>query len=810
MADAPDSGSGGLRPVGVQIPPSAFCYLKEEKMLRIKNKILFFIFIFFLSFSLFGKSSYEYVNPFIGTGGFGHTFPGAVVPFGMVQVSPDTALKNVGKSYPWCAGYKYSDKTILGFSHTHFSGTGHSDLGDIMIMPTTGKLILEPGSENKPEEGYRSRFSHKKEFAEPGYYRVKLLDYDIDAELTVTKRVALHRYRFNSDKKAHIILDLIHSIYNYDGKVVWSYIRIVNNRLITGYRQTYGWAKNRKIFFAIEFSEPFSIYGYKRYDNENYYFRSKNKLIILNNKRESHEIYGKKIRAFFDFNLLDGKKILMVKVGISGVDMDGALKNLREEIPSWDFEKIRKKAKESWENLLNKIVVSDKKEREKEIFYTALYHLMIAPMLYEDVDGRYRGIDHKIHKAKQFTNYTTFSLWDTFRAAHPLFIILQRERVGDFINSMLAHYKQSPEQMLPIWPFHGNETWCMIGYHSAAVISEAYLKGIKKFNPDFALEAMIKTATNENYGGLKYYEHYGYIPVDKEIEAASKTLEYGYDDYAIALMAKKLGKNSVFKRFLKRSFFYKNIYDKKTGFMRAKLSNGKFREPFDPLKANYGGDYTEGNAWQYTWHVLQDPMGLIKLMGGRKRFSKKLDMLFKIKGDKEKYGSVEDMSGFIGQYVHGNEPSHHIAYLYNYAGMPYKTQEKIDLIMRTMFDNTPNGIPGNEDCGQMSAWYIFSALGFYPVSPVDGIYLIGKPLFGKVKINLSKGKTFTIIAKNLTKKNIYIKRAKLNGKDLKRSYITHQELMSGGVLEFIMDKKPNKKWASKKKYLPPSASTIFK
>ncbi len=777
-------------------------------MKNIKN-LGFFSLFFFLSFLLLGKTAYEYVNPFIGTGGFGHTFPGAVVPFGMVQVSPDTALKNVGKSYPWCAGYQYSDKTILGFSHTHFSGTGHSDLGDILIMPATGELKLEPGSEENPETGYRSRFSHKEEYAEPGYYKVNLSDYNIKAEVTATKRVAFHRYTFNSKKNPHIILDLIHSIYNYDGKTVWAYIRIVNNKLITGYRQTYGWAKNRRIFFAIEFSEPFTTYGYKRYDKENYYFRSKGKLIILNSRREAHEIYGKNIRAFFNFKLPEDKDILMVKVGISGVDMAGALNNLNTEIPGWNFEGIRQRAKKSWEKVLNKIVVDDKSEKNKEIFYTALYHLMIAPMLYQDVDGRYRGIDHKIHKAAGFTNYTTFSLWDTFRAAHPLFIILQEKRVSDFINSMLMHYKHSPEKMLPIWPFHGNETWCMIGYHSAAVIAEAYLKGIKGFDPDYALKAMVKTATNENYGGLRYYEKYGYIPVDKEIEAASKTLEYGYDDYAIALMAKSLGEKGIFNRFLKRSFFYKNIFDKKTGFMRAKMSNGKFREPFDPLRANYGGDYTEGNAWQYTWHVLQDPIGLIKLMGGRKKFAKKLDLLFKVKGDEKKYGSVEDMSGFIGQYVHGNEPSHHIAYLYDYAGMPYKTQEKIKLIMKTMFDNTPAGIPGNEDCGQMSAWYIFSALGFYPVSPVEGVYVIGKPLFKKVQINLPNSRSFSVISKNLSEKNIYIKSAKLNGKKLKRAYITHQELMRGGILEFTMDNKPNKKWGRAKKYLPPSASTVY-
>ena len=775
--------------------------------MRKKSFILFVLFIFSFEFLFYGAilKNYEFVNPFIGTGGFGHTFPGAVVPFGMIQVSPDTAIKSVKNGYQWCAGYRYSDKTILGFSHTHFSGTGHSDLGDILLIPTAGKLILEPGDESRPEDGYSSRFSHKYEYAEPGYYRVKLLDYDIDVELTATERVAFHHYTFNKKEKAHIILDLIHSIYNFDGKVVWAYLRIVSRNLIVGYRQTTGWAKNRFIYFAIAFSEPFLSYGYKRYDENFYYFRESNKIINSLSTREAHEIYGRKIRAFFDFGI---KREIYVKVAISGVDIEGALKNLEKEIPDWDFQKVRGKARDKWIRELSKIDVVGGK-RDKEIFYTSLYHLMIAPMLYEDVDGRYRGVDHQIHRADKFVNYTTFSLWDTFRAAHPLFIILNRDRVDDFINSMLKHFEQSPEKMLPVWPFHGNETWCMIGYHSAAVIAEAYLKGIKGINYEKALDSMVKTATNGNYGGLKYYESYGYIPVDREVEAASKTLEYGYDDYAIALMAKRMGKDDIFRRFFKRAFFYKNIYDKNTGFMRAKKTDGKFREPFDPLMANYGGDYTEGNAWQYTWHVLQDPTGLIKLMGGRKKFVKKLDRLFKIKGDEKKYGSVEDMTGFIGQYVHGNEPSHHIAYLYDYAGYPWKTQEKVALIMKKMFDNTPEGIPGNEDCGQMSAWYIFSALGFYPVSPVEGIYLIGKPLFKKAIIYLENGKIFKIIAKNLNEKNIYIKKAYLNGESLNRAYITHKELMSGGILKFIMSSKPNRMWGADRNALPPSASSML-
>ena len=750
-----------------------------------------------------GKTPYEYVKPFIGTLEYGHTFPGAVVPFGMIQASPDTESKPPSKSYPWCAGYQYGDTSILGFSHTHFSGTGHSDLGDILVMPFTGKVQYSPGTMQDPDSGYRSRYSHQQEAASPGYYSVHLLDHNIKAELTTSTRVALHRYIFPQGKTPAILIDLLHAIYNFDGKVVWTNVQLANNRLITGYRQTSGWAKNRKIYFAISFSRPFESYGYQRNDKSHYYFRGGKRQFSSDDMYEKGEIYGRKLRLAFYFKDQPGP--LLLKVAISGVDQEGALKNLNHEIPLWDFEKTRQQARKQWENELSNILIEGTDD-EKENFYTAMYHMLLAPSVYGDVDGRYMGIDHQIHQARNFTNYSTFSLWDTYRAAHPLLTIIKPERVPDMIQSMINHYYQSPEKILPIWSFHGNETWCMIGYHAVSVIADAYLKGIRNFDINQAYQAMINTAKHSHYDGLADYMKIGYVPIDKEDEAASKTLEYAYDDYAIARMARALGKMDDYQYFMKRAANYRNIFDKRTGFMRAKKVNGSWRTPFDPLFARFGGDYTEGNAWQYSWYVPHDVNGLIKLMGGRKKFVKKLDKLFVLKADKTKYESVDDISGLIGQYVHGNEPSHHIAYLYNYAGIPYKTQERIQQIMTGLFKNTPDGLCGNDDCGQMSAWYIFSSLGFYPVCPGDGTYVIGKPCLKKASIKHANGKTFTIKAHKLSSKNIYIQSVRLNGKNWNKSYIYHQDIIRGGILEFVMGPKPNKRWASKPSSYPPSMS----
>ncbi len=740
-----------------------------------------------------GKTAFDYVNPFIGTDGDGHTYPGAVVPFGMVQLSPDTRIAYYKESYKWCAGYHYSDSTILGFSHSHFSGTGHSDLGDVLIMPATGKLQI------KKDSSFCSGYSHNQEKASPGYYSVLLKDYDVNAELTVSKRAGFHRYTFNKADSVHILLDLLHCIYNYDGKVIWSQIRVENDTLVTGFRQTRGWAKTRYVYFAIAFSKPFKSYMFQKDDKITYSYITPPKFFYNN-----PEITGQELKAYFNFKV-EAKEQICLKVGISAVSTAGALNNLKTEIPDWNFDKVKKDAEQQWKKELSKIIIEGS-DKEKQIFYTSMYHTMLAPELYMDADRKYRGLDQNIYEAKDFTNYTIFSLWDTYRATHPLFTIINPERDADMIKSMLAHYEQNAYKMLPIWSYYNNETRCMIAYHAVSVISDAYLKGIRNYDVGKAYEAMIATATRGDYDGLKYYMDMGYVPIDKETEAASKTLEYAYDDWCIAQMAKELGKENDYKEFIKRAGYYKNIFDPKTNFMRAKKTDGTWNTPFDPIYSQYEADYTEGNAWQYTWYVPQDVQGLINLMGGDAKFVEKLDSLFIIKTTDKKYCLVEDISGLIGQYAHGNEPSQHIAYLYNWAGMPWKTQERIHQIMNNLFDNTPAGICGNEDCGQMSAWYIFSSMGFYPVCPGSNTYVIGSPVIKKATIYLGNGKEFVVTANNLSKENIYIQSATLNGKELKTSYFEHKELINGGSLTFNMGPKPNKSWASQKSEVPVSMS----
>ncbi len=731
-----------------------------------------------------GRAPYDYVNPFIGTGGEGHTYPGATVPFGAVQVSPDTEIKYFRQSFPWCAGYQYGDSTIIGFSHTHFSGTGHSDLGDVLLMPVTGDLRLTPGSSAAPDSGYRSRFSHAQEMAEPGYYYVKLLDNDISVELTATERVGVHQYIFPAADTGRIILDLTQTIYSFDDKVRWAYLRIENDSLVTGYRQTNGWAPDRYLYFAISFSRPFHSYGIVKEDKMEYYGFGPRQAHLKNYPERG----GRKIKAYFNFPDPHQEKI-MVKVSISAVDIQGALNNMDMECPDWDFDKIRRSAREKWNNELNKIIIEGS-TKEKAIFYTSVYHTLLAPVIYADADHRYRGLDQQIHIADGFTNYTIYSLWDTYRATHPLFTITQPDRVPDMIRSMLAHYDQSVHHLLPVWAFYSNETWCMIGYHAVSVIADAFQKNIRSFDAEHAFEAMKTSATYGPYDGLEHYMKYGFVPIDMENEGASKTLEYAYDDWAIAQMAKALGKVDDYQYFINRSASYKNIWDSTSGFMRAKQSDSTFREPFDPFYAQYGGDYTEGNAWQYTWYVPHDIQGLILLMGGNEIFVRKLDSLFILEVGKEKYGQVEDIAGLIGQYAHGNEPSQHIAYLYVYAGMPWKTQELIHQIMENLFDDTPYGICGNEDCGQMSAWYIFSSMGFYPVCPGSNQYVIGSPAIQKASIFLDNGRIFTIQATNRSEKNIYIQSMLLNGKPYTSYYLDHTTLMNGGTLEFLMGPEP--------------------
>ncbi|WP_266206063.1 GH92 family glycosyl hydrolase [Pontibacter kalidii] len=742
----------------------------------------------------------KYVNPMIGTAKMGHTYPGATVPFGMVQLSPDTDTipyavdgKYNKDVYKYCAGYQYDDPTIVGFSHTHFSGTGHSDLGDFLLMPTTGELQLNPGTEDRPESGYRSVFSHQNEFAEPGYYKVQLDDHNITAELTATNRVGMHQYTFPKTEEAHVILDLMHGIYNYDGKNVWTFVRVENDTLVTGYRQTNGWARTRTVYFAMSFSKPIKSYGNKDFSEPQVYKGFWRK---FDQTKDFPEFAGTKLRAYFNFDVQAGEQ-LQVKFALSPVSTEGALANMQAEVPGWDFEQVKQQSQALWNQELNKIQVKALRSDDLVNFYTAMYHTFLGPTTYMDVDGKYRGLDQNIHQANGFTNYTTFSLWDTYRALHPFFNIVQPKRNADMVKSMLAHYDQSVHKMLPVWSHHANENWCMIGYHSVPVIADAVMKGNADFDVERALEACVTTARTRYYDGLGYYMDMGYVPEDKSGSSVSKTLEYAYDDWCIAQMAKKLDKQEIYKEFMQRAQNYKNVYDARTGYMRPKLSDGTWKQEFDPLDT-HGQGFIEGNSWNYSLYVPHDPAQMISMMGGKQRFVQHLDSLFTMELPDKYFANTEDISreGIIGNYVHGNEPSHHVAYLYNWTDAPWKTQERVRMILKAMYKPTVDGLGGNDDCGQMSAWYIFSALGFYPVAPGSEQYAIGSPAVKEASINLENGKTFTIRTKNQSDRNVYVQRMELNGKPLNRSFLTHSELANGGELTFYMGAKPNRKQVS--------------
>lgn len=737
----------------------------------------------------------KYVKPIIGTQRMGHTYPGATVPFGMVQLSPDTdtiSYEQNGKYnpdvYKYCAGYQYDDKTIVGFSHTHFSGTGHSDLGDFLIMPTVGDLKLNPGTADKPRSGFRSAFSHANEVAEADYYKVKLDDYNITAELTATNRVGVHQYTFPKSDNAHIILDLMSGIYNYEDKNVWTFVRVENDTLITGYRQTNGWARTRTVYFAMTFSKPFIRYGNQNFSKRQVYRGFWGK---FNQSKNFPEMAGKQLRAYFDFNTAEGEKI-KIKFALSPVSTEGALANLRAEAPGWDFDKIRQQGQALWNKELSKVSI-EADEEEKVNFYTSMYHAFITPTVYMDVDGSYKGLDQRNHKATGFTNYTTFSLWDTYRALHPLFNILQPKRNSDMVQSMLAHYDQSLLHMLPVWSHYANDNWCMSGYHSVAVIADAVVKGNANFDTRKALNACVTTARNKSYEGIGEYIATGYIPAEKIGTSASTTLEYAYDDWAIAQMAKKLGRPDIYNEFIKRSTNYRNVFDPSVGFMRARMANGTFKDKFDPLStANQG--FIEGNSWNFSFFVPQDPTDLIKLMGGNNRFVEHLDSLFTMELPDKYFEETEDITrdGIIGNYVHGNEPSHHVAYLYNWTNQPWKTQERIRMILKKQYHTGPDGLGGNDDCGQMSAWYIFSTLGFYPVAPASDEYAIGSPAINKATLKLENGKTFVIDVQNQSEKNVYVQKIELNGKVLPSLFLKHDAIMKGGKLVFYMGDKPVK------------------
>ena len=743
--------------------------IKINTMLRlVKNTIILFLGIFLIvGCETESNLPAEYINPFIGTGGHGHTYPGATTPFGMVQLSPDTRKD----SWDGCSGYHYSDDFILGFSHMHLSGTGVGDYGDIRFVPMVGELRIQPGNPNNVEAGYGSKFSHKNEKASAGYYSVKL-DNSIDVELTATQRVGFHKYRFPKTDSARIIIDLVESVVTE--KIMDAEIKFISDHEVIGFRRTKAWANDQVVFFYADFSKPFISQGIVM-DGD-----------FINNKKSGQ---ADSLIAVLNFGISDGKPI-MAKVGISSVDYDGAMANCKEEIEGWDFDGIKKQAFNIWNDKMNKISVVGGTDDEKSIFYTAMYHSMIAPYMSSDVDSRFRGHDGNIHKNTTFEMHTVFSLWDTFRALHPLFTIIEQEKTNHLINSMLDMYKH--DELLPVWELAACETNCMIGYNSIPVITDAWVKGIRGFDAELALKAMIQTANADQFG-LKYFKSKGYIPADKEGESVSKTLEYSYDDWCIAELAKGLGDSATYNTFIQRGQYYKNIFDKETGFFRGK-SNGCFVVPFDPTQVNFM--LTEANTWQYNFFVPQDINTHIYMLGGDKGYESKLDTLFNTKI--ELSGRHQsDITGLIGQYAHGNEPSHHMAYLYNYVGKPWKTQKLIHQISTELYSNAPDGLSGNEDCGQMSAWYVMSAMGMYPVTPGSDIYVMGTPLFNEMQINLENGKVFSIKALRDSKDDIYIQSVSYDDNFYTKSYITHDMILSGGELIFNMGSKPNPEFGRK-------------
>ncbi len=748
------------------------------------------------------QQAFDAVDPFIGSGGEGHTFPGATVPFGMVQLSPDTQIKPRKEAYGWAAGYRYSDSTIVGFSHTHFSGTGHSDLGDFLVMPSTGELKLERGAVDQPGSGYTSRFRHETETAQPGYYAVTLDDAKVRAELTTTARVGLHRYSFPKGVPAHVVLDLRTSLYDYPGKVLWSRMRARPDGTITGFRETRGWAPGRQLYFAMRFSQ--AITGHTFNDTEqNVAYKGFAKPADKVPSQRA-QIEGRQLVASFDFGNEGGP--LLVKMAISPVSEDSAVANLEAEVPAWDFDGAREAAKRQWGQALASVEAQGSQTQRTQ-FYTALYHTLLGPTLFMDVDGRYRGPDNAVHQTQGWTNYSTFSLWDTYRALHPLLTLVQPpQHTNDIVQSLLAARRASPYGILPIWSFNGLETWCMIGYHAVPVIADAYMKGIRGYDTKEALDAMVASANYGPYGGIAPYRELGYVPIDEESEAASKTLEYAYDDWTIAQVAKDQGRADIATEFDKRASHWKNAFDPSTGFMRARKRDGAFREPFDPTASGYGSDYTEGNAWQYSWYVPQNVAGLVKAHGSADKLLGQLDAAFDAKVDPKIFEHMEDITGLIGWYAHGNEPGHHVAYLYAYAGQPWRTQQRLKQIMDTQYKATPEGLAGNDDLGQMSAWYVFSTLGFYPVTPGSNQYVIGRPFLPHATLNLVDGKRFSVIANALDAKNTYVGKVTLNGQPLNRAYLTHAEILAGGELQFTMQAKPNKTWATDLKQLPYSMS----
>lgn len=713
------------------------------------------------------QSVLQYVDPYIGTDGHGHVFLGANVPFGAVQVGPT----NFTRGWDWCSGYHYSDSILIGFAQTHLSGTGIGDLGDVMLMPFTGDIKFHPGSIDRPFSGYASTYDHEQEQAAPGYYQVNLQRYAVDVQLTASSRIGFHRYTFPKADQAHIAVDLAQGI-GWD-EATEGHLQKIDDQTLIGHRFSTGWAKDQRVFFAIRLSKPIQ----------------KLQLIRSDSLVSGDSLTTRYLRGIVSFDTEEGE-VIMAKVGISPVSAENALSNIEAEIPHWDFDKAKGAAQEQWKEELSKVQILQAPAKVKRTYYTAFYHLLFFPALFNDYQGDYRGADQQVYREADFDNYTIFSLWDTYRAAHPFFTIIQPKRTNDFVRSMLAIYDQ--QGRLPVWHLAGNETNTMVGYHAVPPIVDAYFKGIRNYDIEHMYQALRTTALETDDGmGLKYVNEMGFVPSDKIKDApVSMGQEYAIDDWAIAQVAKELGKEEDYQLFMERSNYYKNYFDPETKFFRGKLSSGKWREPFDPFHiVHMASDFTEGNAWQYLWLAPHDVEGLIDLQGGEQSFVNKLDSLFSISSELNE-GASADISGMIGQYAHGNEPSHHTTYLYAYVGQAYKTADKVRYIMDSLYTDQPDGLCGNEDCGQMSAWYMFSALGFYPVNPMNGAYIFGSPVVQEASISLPGGNSFTIKS-NASPQNIYIQSVQLNDQPYTASYITHNQIMQGGTLRFELGSSPN-------------------
>ena len=724
----------------------------------------------------------SYVNPFIGTGGHGHTYPGAVVPNGMIQPSPDTRIDG----WDACSGYYYADSTINGFSHTHVSGTGCCDYGDVLLMPTVGRQEYHPLGKESQRLAYASAFSHEREQAEPGYYSVFLDRYGVQAELTSTQRAAIHRYTFPATDEAGFILDLDYSLQRQKNEDMC--IEVLSDTEIRGSKKTVYWAFDQYIHFYAKFSKPFTY-----------------TLVTDSVKMGEGSALQPTAKVLLNFSTKKGEQVL-VKVGVSAVDKDGAQRNVETEIPAWDFDAVRAAARQSWNEYLSKIDIETEDADQRTMFYTALYHTGMQPNLFTDADGRYLGMDLKVHQNQ--TNeplYTIFSLWDTFRAYHPLMTIIQPEMNQAFIRSLLQ--KQREGGIFPMWELAGNYTGTMIGYHATSLIADAYTKGYRDFDVEEAYRACLRAAEYDTTGihcpalvlphlmpQAKYWKNkIGYVPCDKDNEAVAKALEYAYDDWCISVLAKALGDTVNQQKYEAFAKGYQKYFDPTTRFMRGVDSKGNWREPFNPRSSNHrNDDYCEGTAWQWTWFVPHDVEGLVALMGGEEAFISKLDSLFTAESALEGELVSADISGLIGQYAHGNEPSHHITHFYNYVGQPWRTQELVDEVLHTLYANNPDGLSGNEDCGQMSAWYILNAMGFYQVCPGKPVYSIGRPLFHNSAIHLDNGKVFTIVVHNNSRVNKYVQKIALNGKELNAPFFTHNDIMQGGTLEITMGSEPLK------------------